>query len=523
MIPSTTLSIVSVLCTFVFYGCLTAVTAIALWELYLNDHASTETNGKLNNEDKAKEMSLKNWFHITHRLIKALEDIIGPIQNTYSLVTAFAYLSKTRKDFEAELWMKKYLHNTNSFCMLVQKKYGVQSTPVVVTFVFVVLIFHDRNRFLLESVWETRGFISNSNRTIEMDFRTTYASDYVSYDINKNLNETYRDIWENLDIIYKGGFETETYIFKIPPGANPHFALNEAHHTRHWKEVKNQANFKNFKKLDKLVFENHQERFPSSELRNKQVNSNDVDEYVRNEIPENDKKLLNILKIGSDEEMEFLKTVEECKKIRRNTKNETTHKQSEFRGKVVVKSEKRRMRRSRGRYPLAYNRELKRRVETEIINNSESKTNFNIISGNIYHINVLNNNTIYNNREVPMEETNFIHPSINLTSTSQNRFVLISPPPKERKIIPSNLRRTSLQDQEHQSDSNDEEGCDVSFQAAEAERCRIFEIQEDENKEKEIPTLEELEERLEFLLDDGTRVKQWLIDLEERFKYLFLK
>lgn len=36
----------------------------------------------------------------------------------------------------------------------------------------------------------------------------------------------------------------------------------------------------------------------------------------------------------------------------------------------------------------------------------------------------------------------------------------------------------------------------------------LLEIQQDENMEKEIPTLEELEERLECLLDDGTRVKQ---------------
>lgn len=123
-----------------------------------------------------------------------------------------------------------------------------------------------------------------------------------------------------------------------------------------------------------------------------------------------------------------------------------------------------------------------------------------------------------------MKKSNFIHPSVNLTANSKNRFVPLFPPPKERKTNPSNLRRRSLQDEEHQSDSsdsNDEESYGFSFQAANSERYRIFKIQQDKNMDTEIPTLEELKERLKCLLDDGTRAKQWLIDLEKRFKNLF--
>ncbi|GFT66105.1 uncharacterized protein NPIL_559441 [Nephila pilipes] len=148
-------------------GGLVGGASILLWRHLVNNgiatRPSSENAKKLLMKERQSLFLLENWFKSSTNLLKSVEALIG-LEVVKVIFKDCKSLFKARK-LNNEVLIKSILLECiqNAYAIRVlHNKFGPLFAPVVVTFLYVVFLFHEKNKFLLGCVLKSSDLNFNN-------------------------------------------------------------------------------------------------------------------------------------------------------------------------------------------------------------------------------------------------------------------------------------------------------------------------------------------------------------------------
>ncbi|PRD23990.1 UNVERIFIED_CONTAM: hypothetical protein NCL1_44929 [Trichonephila clavipes] len=170
---------------------------------------SLEEAKKFLKKEQENLPSLENWFTCSNDLVKAVETLIGLEVMKVVYRDWKLFLVQLRR-LNNEVWAKPILSQCirNAYDNhILHNKFGSLLAPVVVTFLFVVFLFHEKNRFLFDCTLKSKDL--NFCSSFELDDESDLS------EVIERLNGQHQSLKQMHDVLQEAVLEEKTYSASI--------------------------------------------------------------------------------------------------------------------------------------------------------------------------------------------------------------------------------------------------------------------------------------------------------------------
>ncbi|GFS73429.1 uncharacterized protein TNCV_1101551 [Trichonephila clavipes] len=170
---------------------------------------SLEEAKKFLKKERENLPSLENWFTCSNDLVKAVETLIGLEVMKVMYRDWKLFLVQLRR-LNNEVWAKPILSQCirNAYDNhILHNKFGSLLAPVVVTFLFVVFLFHEKNRFLFDCTLKSKDL--NFCSSFELDDESDLS------EVIERLNGQHQSLKQMHDVLQEAVLEEKTYSASI--------------------------------------------------------------------------------------------------------------------------------------------------------------------------------------------------------------------------------------------------------------------------------------------------------------------
>ncbi|GFQ65046.1 uncharacterized protein TNCT_174111 [Trichonephila clavata] len=170
---------------------------------------SLEEAKKFLKKERESLPSLENWFTYSNDLLKAVETLIG-LEVVKVMYRDWKLFLVQLRRLNNELWAKPILSQCirNAYDNhILHDKFGPLLAPVVVTFLFVVFLFHEKNRFLFDCTLKSK----------DLSFCSFFELDDGSdlSEVIERLSGQHQSLKQIHDLLQEAVLEEKTYSMSI--------------------------------------------------------------------------------------------------------------------------------------------------------------------------------------------------------------------------------------------------------------------------------------------------------------------